>query len=83
VVERRDRSHPTGEFDRRVQTLSGPSAGLQKTGVRALALILLLWLIIGAIAAGQRHYVSGGNTNCAKVGTITATILAGPLTTWG
>jgi hypothetical protein len=55
------------------------SAARRKTGVRIVALLVLLWLIIGAIAAGQRHYFSGGNTNCAKVGTITATILAGPL----
>jgi hypothetical protein len=55
------------------------SAARRKTGVRIVALLVLLWLIIGAIAAGQRHYLSGGNTNCAKVGTITATILAGPL----
>jgi hypothetical protein len=31
------------------------------------------------IAAAQRHYFSGSDTNCAKVGTITVTILAGPL----
>jgi membrane protein YdbS with pleckstrin-like domain len=55
------------------------SAARRKTGVRIVALLVLLWLIIGAIAAGQRHYFSGTNTNCAKVGTITATILAGPL----
>ena len=55
------------------------SAARRKTGVRIVALLVLLWLIIGAIAAGQRQYFSGGNTSCAKVGTITATILAGPL----
>jgi hypothetical protein len=44
-----------------------------------LGVILVVWLIIGAIAAGQRHYYSGSTTNCAKAGTITVTILAGPL----
>ncbi len=41
--------------------------------------IVLVWLIIGAIAAGQRGYFSSANDNCAKVGTTTVTILAGPL----
>jgi L-serine deaminase len=38
-----------------------------------------VWLIIGALAAGQRHYYSSSKTNCAKGGTIVVTILAGPL----
>ncbi len=46
---------------------------------RLIALLLLLWLIIGAIAAAQRHYFSGSDTNCAKAGTIAVTIVAGPL----
>lgn len=41
--------------------------------------ILILWLIIGAIAGGQRHYYNGSGTSCAKAGTIAVTILAGPL----
>jgi len=36
-------------------------------------------LIIGAIAAGQRHYYDSRVKTCAKAGTITVTILAGPL----
>jgi hypothetical protein len=46
---------------------------------RVIALVLVVWLIIGVVAAAQRHYFSGSATNCAKVGTITVTILAGPL----
>ena len=46
---------------------------------RAVGIVVVLWLIIGAIAAGQRHYYSSANTNCAGVGTIAVTILAGPL----
>ena len=42
-------------------------------------LVLVVWLVIGAVAAGQRHYYSGSSTNCAKLGTITVTVLAGPL----
>ena len=41
--------------------------------------ILVVWLIIGAIAGGQRHYYNGSKTSCAKAGTIAVTIIAGPL----
>ena len=41
--------------------------------------LLIVWLVIGAIAGGQRHYYDSSNTNCAKAGTITVTVLAGPL----
>jgi hypothetical protein len=41
--------------------------------------LLLVWLLIGAVAAGQRGYFSGSSTNCAKVSTTVVTILAGPL----
>jgi hypothetical protein len=47
--------------------------------MRIAAAIVLVWLIIGAIAAGQRHYYSNSATNCAGVGTVLVTILAGPL----
>ncbi|HET8661705.1 MAG TPA: hypothetical protein VFM55_22260 [Micromonosporaceae bacterium] len=41
--------------------------------------LLLLWLVIGAIAAGQRGYFDGSDANCAKAGTIAVTVVAGPL----
>ncbi|MCW2939741.1 MAG: hypothetical protein JWN00_2726 [Actinomycetia bacterium] len=41
--------------------------------------VLIVWLIIGAIAAGQRHYYNSSDPNCAKLGTIVVTIAAGPL----
>ena len=44
-----------------------------------LVIVLILWFIIGAIAAGQRHYYSGSPANCAHTGTVIVTILAGPL----
>jgi hypothetical protein len=47
--------------------------------MRTLSILLALWLILGAIAAGQRHYYDRGAANCAKVSTIVVTILAGPL----
>ncbi|WP_174564452.1 hypothetical protein [Nocardia inohanensis] len=42
-------------------------------------LLVLAWLIIGAIAAGQRHYFDSAPTNCAGAGTIAVTVIAGPL----
>jgi hypothetical protein len=41
--------------------------------------LLVIWLIVGAIAAGQRHYFSGAPKTCAHAGTTIVTILAGPL----
>jgi membrane protein YdbS with pleckstrin-like domain len=46
---------------------------------RILAVLLVVWLLIGVLAAGQRHYFTSSATNCAKAGTIAVTILAGPL----
>ena len=47
--------------------------------MRIAAAVILVWLIIGAIAAGQRGYYNGSDANCARAGTIAVTILAGPL----
>lgn len=44
-----------------------------------IPLILIIWLVIGAIAAGQRGYYDGGDENCASIGTTLVTIIAGPL----
>ncbi|KAA8890758.1 hypothetical protein F3087_05855 [Nocardia colli] len=45
--------------------------------------LLLIWLAIGLLAAGQRHYFESGPTNCAGWGTIAVTALAGPLNYMG
>jgi hypothetical protein len=47
--------------------------------MRIGSLILLVWLVIGAVAAGQRGYFSGPVENCSSAGTIAVTIIAGPL----
>ncbi len=53
---------------------------MRRGGASSIAPVLLVvWLIIGAIAAGQRHYYNGSAENCAKTGTILVTIVAGPL----
>ena len=51
--------------------------------MRLGAVIVVIWLLIGAIAAGQRHYYSTSSADCAGAGTIAVTILAGPLNYFG
>ena len=41
--------------------------------------VILVWLAIGVIAAVQRGYFGGSETNCAKVSTTIVTIISGPL----
>jgi hypothetical protein len=40
---------------------------------------VLVWLIVGAVAAFQRGYFTHAAQNCATAGTIAVTVLAGPL----
>ena len=40
---------------------------------------MLVWLIIGVVAAAQRGYFKSNDTSCAGISTIVVTILAGPL----
>jgi hypothetical protein len=47
--------------------------------MRTSAVILVIWLVIGLIAAAQRNYFSGSGTNCARAGDTVITVLAGPL----
>lgn len=41
--------------------------------------ILFLWLIIGAAAAGQRGYFGAATLDCSSGATMALTIVAGPL----
>jgi hypothetical protein len=40
---------------------------------------VVIWLIIGAIAAGQRGYYSTSDPDCGSTGSTVATIFVGPL----
>jgi hypothetical protein len=51
--------------------------------MRFLTVAVVVWLTVGAIAAGQRHYYSGKPASCASFGRIAATIVAGPLNYFG
>ncbi|WP_433207570.1 hypothetical protein ACQP1G_22255 [Nocardia sp. CA-107356] len=46
---------------------------------RLVPLLVLVWLIVGVVAAGQRGYFTDRDQNCASVGTIAVTVIAGPL----
>jgi hypothetical protein len=47
--------------------------------MRIGGVLVLIWLLIGVLAAAQRDYFSGSDANCAKLGTIAVTVAAGPL----
>jgi hypothetical protein len=47
--------------------------------MRIGSVLVLVWLLIGVVAATQRNYFSGSDANCAKLGTIAVTVAAGPL----
>jgi hypothetical protein len=44
-----------------------------------VSVIVLVWLLIGAVAAWQRDYFKGGDTSCATAANIALTVIAGPL----
>jgi hypothetical protein len=47
--------------------------------VRIVGIVVVIWLLIGTVAAAQRDFFSHGDTNCANVGRTIATIAVGPL----
>ena len=51
--------------------------------MRITTVLVIVWLVIGAIAAGQRHYYNHRAVTCAHAGTIALTVLAGPLNYFG
>lgn len=46
---------------------------------RVVPVLVVIWLLIGAIAAGQRGYFGDSDPNCGSLGSTIVTILAGPL----
>ena len=43
------------------------------------SLLLIVWLVIGGVAAGQRGDYHAGLGTCSKASTAAVTVLAGPL----
>ncbi|KAF0848639.1 hypothetical protein [Nocardia caishijiensis] len=50
---------------------------------RIASIVVLVWLLIGVLAAGQRGYYTDRDQNCASLGTIVVTMIAGPLNYMG
>jgi hypothetical protein len=44
-----------------------------------LGVIVLVWLLIGVLAAYQRDYFRSSENSCATAGTIALTVVVGPL----
>ena len=51
--------------------------------MRIVSLLILSWLLIGAVAAGQSHYYTTSSADCAGAGTIAVTLLFGPANYFG
>jgi membrane protein YdbS with pleckstrin-like domain len=49
------------------------------TSCGTLGILVVVWLVVGAIAAGQRGFFTHASQNCASAGTIAVTVIAGPL----
>lgn len=47
--------------------------------MRIGSIILVVWLLIGALACAQRGYFSQSEVNCAEAGTVVVGIVTGPL----
>jgi hypothetical protein len=47
--------------------------------MRIGSVLLIIWLITGGVAAGQRGDYKDPIGNCSRAGTIAVTVLAGPL----
>ncbi len=47
--------------------------------MRVFLVVLFVWLLIGALAAWQRHYYAASSATCAGAGTILETIVFGPI----
>ena len=54
-----------------------------RRGGGLLGTIVLIWLLVGVLAAWQRDYFKTGAANCASAGTIALTVIAGPLNYFG
>lgn len=50
-----------------------------KRGGAIIGVIVLVWVLIGALVVWQRGYFKTGDTSCATTGTIALTVITGPL----
>jgi hypothetical protein len=47
--------------------------------MRIAAVVVVIWLAIGALAATQRGYFQNAESSCAEAGNVAITVVAGPL----
>jgi hypothetical protein len=66
-------------WDRCLRGTRGSADRMRRRGSGIGALLLILWLVIGVIAAVQRGYFNSADTSCASAATIAVTVVAGPL----
>ena len=50
-----------------------------RTGMTTFTVLVLLWLLIGVVAAFQRGYFGSSEQSCSRVATTAVTIVSGPL----
>ncbi len=48
-----------------------------------IAVVIVVWLVVGVLAAWQRHYLQSTTASCAHAGTVAVTVVAGPLNYMG
>lgn len=46
---------------------------------QTITIVVLLWLLIGVVAAFQRGYFGSSEQSCSRLATTVVTIVAGPL----
>lgn len=51
--------------------------------MRLFSILVVIWLLVGIVAAAQRDYFSSNKVSCANAGTIAVTIVSGPLNYFG
>jgi len=47
--------------------------------MKIVAILVVVWLVIGVLAAVQRDYFSNSKTSCGEFSDTVVTIIAGPL----
>lgn len=80
VDDRRLRSgYPSGTWDSEGPTIMRTTYA----GSRILSVIVLIWLVAGLLAAGQRGYFNTAPNTCPGLSTLAVTVLAGPFNYMG
>ncbi len=51
--------------------------------MRLVWVVIFVWLLIGALAAGQRHDFTASSADCSGAGTIVVTLLFGSANYFG